>query len=69
MGQKIVDIYEAIGKEDGKRGQMRLAMKTGITATIGREVQDTPERLAVFASAFNEITKKECPINFSERAV
>jgi len=64
MGQKMIDIYEAIGKEDGMRGQMRLAMKTGITTTAAKEVPDTPEKLAEFILAFKQITNKDCPINF-----
>jgi len=62
MGQKMVDIYEAISKEDGMRGQMRLAMITGITTATAKNVPDTPEKLAQFAAAYKKITQKECPI-------
>jgi len=62
MGQKMIDIYEAIRVEDGMRGQMRLAMKTGITFATARDVPDTPEKLADFSLAFKQITNKECPI-------
>jgi hypothetical protein len=62
MGQKMLDIYEEIGKEDGMRGQMRLAMITGITSMSAKDIPDTPEKLAEFASAFKQITSKDCPI-------
>jgi hypothetical protein len=62
MGQKMLDIYEEILKEDGMRGQMRLAMITGITSMSAKDIPDTPEKLAEFASAFKQITNKECPI-------
>ena len=62
MGQKMVAIYEAIGKEDGMRGQMRLAMITGITTANAKDAPDTPEKLAQFADAYKKITQKECPV-------
>ena len=62
MGQKMVAIYEAISKEDGMRGQMRLAMITGITTVNAKNVPDTPEKLAQFADAYKQITQKNCPV-------
>jgi hypothetical protein len=64
MGQKMLAVYEAIGMEDGMRGQMRLAMMTGITTATAKDVPDTPEKLAEFASAYKQITNKECPVRF-----
>ena len=62
MGQKMVDIFDAVQKEAGTRGQMRLAMITGVTSNNAKDTPDTPDKLAKFASAFKEITQKECPI-------
>ena len=62
MGRKMLDIYDAIQKEAGMRGQMRLAMITGITSNNASNVLDTPDKLATFKAAFKEITQKECPI-------
>ena len=64
MGQKMLDIFEAVRKEDGMRGQMRLAMITGLTTATAKEAPDTPAKLAEFASAYKKITNKECPVSF-----
>jgi len=63
MGQKMVDIYHLIGKENGMRGQMRLAMLTGIMTADAKNLPDTPDKLAQLAAAYKKITKKECPVD------
>ena len=62
MGQKMVAIFEAIAKEDGVRGQMRLAMMTGITSAAANDIPDAQDKLVKFVAAYKEITQKECPI-------
>ncbi|MCL1851434.1 MAG: hypothetical protein FWF88_00160 [Peptococcaceae bacterium] len=62
MGQKMLAIYEEIKKTEGLRGQMRLAMLTSIPSAKANEIPDSADVIAKFASAFKEITQKECPI-------
>lgn len=62
MGKKLVDIYDAIKKDEGLRGQMRLAMITGLSSVKVKDTPDTPELLKKFANAYKEITQKECPV-------
>jgi len=62
MAQKLTGIYEEIKKVDGMRGQMRLAMLTGMPSTIAASAPDTPENILKFNNAYREIAGKECPI-------
>jgi hypothetical protein len=62
MAAKIVAVYDAIEKELGLAGKMRLAVMTGVPSMKAEGAPDSPEIMAKFAAAFKEITKKECPI-------
>ena len=62
MAEKMVAIYDAMIKEQGHAGKMRLAVMTGISSVKARETPDTPDMLAKFAASFKEITQKECPV-------
>ena len=62
MGQKLLDIYEAIKKDGDLSAQMRLAMKTGMSSLKAKDAPDTSEILKIFAAAYKEITGKNCPI-------
>jgi len=58
----MADIYEEIKKAEGLKGQMRLAMLTGIPSAKAKDLPDSPDTMAKFAAAYKEITQKECPI-------
>jgi hypothetical protein len=63
MGQKLVKIYDLMKAEQGLQGQMRLAMKTGVSGPKAGTEPDSPENLAKFKAVFKEITGKDAPIN------
>jgi hypothetical protein len=69
MGVQLADIYAAIKQDGGKRAQMRLAMITGLPSQMAVEAPDTRETLEKFSRAYLEITRKECPVQFSETSV
>ena len=63
MGRKLLDIYDAIGKDGDLTAQMRLAMKTGLPSKQAGEAPDSPENLGKFTQAYKELTGKACPIS------
>ena len=62
MGQKLLDIFEAVKKEGGMAAQMRLAMSAGMASTQAATAPDSPESLKKFRDAYKEITNKNCPV-------
>ena len=62
MGKKLLDIYEAAGKEGGLAVQMRLAMLTGMAGPQAGNATDTAELVKKFTDAYKEITGKNCPV-------
>ncbi|MDR0498944.1 MAG: hypothetical protein LBH03_04325 [Holophagales bacterium] len=61
MGRVLVDIFETIKKEGGLSAQMRLAMLVGISSKRAVSIDDTPELVQKFASAYKEVLGCECP--------
>jgi len=63
MGQKLSKIYELINAEGGMQGQMRLAMKTGLSSAKAATEPDSQQNIDKFKAAFKELTGKDAPIN------
>jgi hypothetical protein len=59
MAEKLV-FYYALAKERGGIGmQLRLALRTGMALPVAAKVPDTPEALAKFRMALNELLPGE----------
>lgn len=56
MGDKLSQYYDFVKQRLGMDGQMRLAMKTGMTSMAAKNKPDTPELIAKFKEAIKEIT-------------
>ena len=57
MGVKLLKYYEFAKQKGGFEAQMRLAMKTGISAKKAENVPDSPENIQKFKKALKEILK------------
>jgi len=55
----INEIYKIVTDKAGFKGRMRLAVKTGISRTKGAEMEDTPEMIANFKKAADEIVGQD----------
>ncbi|GHV41686.1 hypothetical protein AGMMS49546_18130 [Spirochaetia bacterium] len=66
MGVKLAGVYAAIKADGGMRAQMRLAMMMGLPSQMAANVPDTRELLEKFSRAYQDITAKECPVQFLE---
>lgn len=62
MGQKLIQIYEAIAKEGSIKAKMDLAVKTKLPSTKAATETDTPQKIEEFRRAYKEITGKSCPV-------
>ena len=62
MGQQLAKFYEAAKQAGGLQAQMRLAMKTGLSAEKAQAAPDSPENVAKFKAAIKEITGKEVSV-------
>jgi hypothetical protein len=61
MGQKLLQLYDFVGKQGGLPAQMRVAMKTLLPSNKAAAAADTPEMIAKFRAAIREVTGKEAP--------
>lgn len=62
MGQKLIQIYDAISKEGSIKAKMDLAIKTKLPSTRAATEVDSSEKIELFRNAYKEITGKDCPI-------
>lgn len=58
MGQKLVELYEQTARIASAKGRMRLAMLTGVPSAKAQETPDSPELIAKFQKAIQEIQKE-----------
>lgn len=57
MGQKLLRFYEDAKRLGGLTAQIRLAVITKIPGTKAESTADTPENIALFERAIEEIKK------------
>jgi hypothetical protein len=55
MGSTLVEMYNIVTEKAGFKGRMRLAVKTGVSRVKAKHVDDTPEIIAKFKEAADEI--------------
>ncbi|NLO18789.1 MAG: hypothetical protein GX121_02750 [Ignavibacteria bacterium] len=58
MGAKLVQICEEAKRIGGLKAQMRMAVLTKTPSSQAATVPDTPENVALFQNALNEIKKE-----------
>jgi hypothetical protein len=58
MGIVLKSRYEAVGREMGPTGRMKLAMITKISSVKAAEVEDSLENLKLFDDAVAQIQKE-----------
>lgn len=59
MGQKLAKAYEMAKEAGGVLAQTRLAMKGGLAQSQAVDASDTPELVAKFEAALQEILGKQ----------
>jgi hypothetical protein len=62
MGQKLKAIFDSMKDEQGMQGQMRLAMKAGLSAASAATEADDPDKVAKCKAAYKEIAGKDAPV-------
>lgn len=55
MGNKLVEIYEHVRQKYGKIGVYRLVVKSRISESAARVMEDTPENIAKLHSIADEL--------------
>ena len=56
MGKKLIKFFESLDKRpDAILAKMRLAMKAGMSSAQAESAEDTPELIAKFSKAMNEL--------------
>lgn len=58
MGARLVEMYEKTAQLASAKGRMRLAMLTGVPSAKAEETPDSPELVAKFQQALQEIEKE-----------
>jgi hypothetical protein len=58
MGQKLQSYYDYANQIGGLKAQMRLAVLTLISGPKAASVPDTPEAIATFEKAMQELRKE-----------
>ncbi len=61
MAEKMLEYYKYIGKELGLLGKMQLAQKTKLPILRAAIEPDTPDKLALFEQAIEDLTGKPSP--------
>jgi len=61
MAAKLVKYYELISAAGGTTAKARLAMLTVVPSNVAANLPDSPEYIAKFRRAYQEITGKEAP--------
>ncbi len=61
MAEKLMLYYKYVQAEKGFEGKMQLAKMTKVPSTIAAIEKDTPENVAAFKKAVQEITGKPAP--------
>ena len=57
MGVELVQRYEAIGKEMGSLGRMKLAMLTKLSSVHAADVEDSADNLKMVDDAIAQLRK------------
>ena len=58
MGERLLKEYEKAKELGGLKAQMRLAMLTRMAGPKAEKAPDSPENIAKFEAAMNELTKE-----------
>ncbi len=58
MGAKLAGFFDEAKKIGGVKGQMRLAVLTGITSVKAPTEQDSPDLVKKFEGALSQIKKE-----------
>lgn len=59
MGAKLEKAFQIAKEADGLQAQMRLAMKSGLSAQKAASEPDSPENLKKMEAALKEVTGKD----------
>jgi hypothetical protein len=61
MAEKLIGYYQLVTEKAGMSGKTKLAMATKIPSTKAGLAPDSPENLALFRKAIEEITGQKVP--------
>ena len=61
MAEKLIQYYKYVKDEAGLDGQMKLAITTKIPSTKAALEPDSPDNIAAFKKAIQDITGKPAP--------
>jgi hypothetical protein len=67
MGATLVEMYKIVTDKAGFKGRMRLAVRTGVSKVKAAQIEDTPETIAKFKMAADEIVGQDIDQFFKRR--
>jgi hypothetical protein len=61
MGEKLMEYYSLVEKEEGFSGKIELAKKTNLPGTKASTAPDSEENIQLFRDALEDILDEEPP--------